>query len=220
LASGMAVRRLAVPGIESLTGAGVYYGAALSEANACRGNRVFVVGGANSAGQAAMLFSRYADQVTMLVRGATLSSGMSRYLVDRIETAENIDIMTRTQVVEVVGEGHLSSVRLRTGDDGDVQEFPTSHLFIFIGTHPRSEYVHGIVETDDAGFILTGPDLMKGGKRPRGWPLDRDPYLLETSVPGIFASGDVRLGSMKRVAAAVGEGSAAVAMVHRYLETV
>jgi thioredoxin reductase (NADPH) len=220
LASGMAVRRLKVPGVDDLTGAGVYYGAALSEANSCRGNRVFVVGGANSAGQAAMLFSRYADQVTMLVRGATLAAGMSRYLVDRIEAAENIQVMTHTQVVEAVGDGHLSAVRLQTGDDGEVQEFPASHLFIFIGTHPRSEYVDGIVETDDAGFILTGPDLMRGGKRPRGWPLERDPHLLETSVPGIFAAGDVRYGSMKRVAAAVGEGSAAVAMVHRYLETV
>ena len=220
LASGMAVRRLEVPGVEGLTGAGVYYGAALSEANSCRGNRVFVVGGANSAGQAAMLFSRYADNVTMLVRGATLSAGMSRYLVDRIEAAENINVMTHTQVVEAVGDGHLSAVRLRTGDHGEVEQFPASHLFIFIGTHPRSEYVQGVVETDDTGFILTGPDLMKGGKRPRGWPLDRDPHLLETSVPGIFAAGDVRYGSMKRVAAAVGEGSAAVAMVHRYLETV
>jgi len=218
LATGMAVRRLEVPGIDAVTGAGVYYGAALSEAASCRGQQVCIVGGANSAGQAAMLFSRYASQVTMIVRGPSIAQSMSQYLVDRIEAAENIDVLTGAQVREVMGSPRLECVRIARGETEEVLASP--YLFIFIGAAPRSEMVVGLVEMDDHGFIFTGPDLLKNGRAPRGWPLDRDPFLLETSVPGIFAAGDVRHGSTKRVASAVGEGSASVAMVHKHLQSV
>lgn len=218
IATGMSVRRLDVPGIDALTGAGVFYGAALSEAAACKTQHVFVVGGANSAGQASMLFSRYAAKVTMLVRGESMKATMSQYLLSRIEAAENIEVMTGAQVAEVVGDRHLEAIHVDVR--GERKTFPTNHLFIFIGTAPRSDFVAGLVERDPAGFILTGTDLLQGGSRPEGWHLDRDPFLLETSVPGIFAAGDIRHGSTKRVAAAVGEGSASVAMIHKYLETV
>jgi thioredoxin reductase (NADPH) len=218
LATGMAVRRLDVPGIEALTGAGVFYGAALSEAASCEGRHVCVVGGANSAGQAAMLFSSHAAKVSMIVRGSSLSAGMSRYLVDRIEAAANIEVLTGARITEVMGSRHLERIRVARG--AREEEVPTSHLFIFIGAAPRSDVVRGVVEMDDHGFILTGPDLIRDGRRPPAWTLERDPFLLETSVPGIFAAGDVRHGSTKRVAAAVGEGSASVAMVHRHLESV
>jgi thioredoxin reductase (NADPH) len=218
LATGMSVRRLDVPGIDELTGAGVFYGAALSEAAACRGHHVLVVGGANSAGQATMLFSRYASKVTMLVRGPSIAATMSHYLVSRIEEAENVEVLTEAQVASVHGERSLEEVRV--DHQGCEETFRTGHMFIFIGARPRSECVDGLVEANEGGFILTGPDLLREGSRPKGWQLDRDPFLLETSVPGVFAAGDVRHGSTKRVAAAVGEGSACVAMVHRYLETV
>ena len=200
------------------TGAGVYYGAALSEAASCRGQQVCIVGGANSAGQAAMLFSRYASQVTMIVRGPSIAESMSQYLVDRIEAAENIQVLTGAQVREVMGSTRLESVRIARGETEEVLSAP--YLFIFIGAAPRSEMVAGLVEMDDHGFIFTGPDLVRNGRPPRGWPLDRDPFLLETSIPGIFAAGDVRHGSTKRVASAVGEGSASVAMVHKHLQSV
>jgi thioredoxin reductase (NADPH) len=220
VATGMAVRRLDAPGIEEFTGAGVYYGAALSEAGGCTDADVCVVGGANSAGQAAMLLSRYARNVTMLVRGPSLAASMSRYLIDRIEDADNIHVLTRSRVKAVAGERSLETVTIVTGDDGHETTLTASHLFIFIGSMPRSELVAGVVERDEKGFIRTGTDLLRGGRRPAGWPLDRDPFLLEASVPGIFAAGDVRYGSTKRVASAVGEGAAAVGMVHKYLESV
>ena len=220
LATGMIVRRLDVPGVEALTGAGVYYGAAVAEATAHRGADVVVVGGANSAGQAALLFARFARKVTMLVRGASLQASMSTYLIDRIAAAENIEVRTHTSVVAVCGTDRLESVDLLRADTGERNLLPATAMFVFIGSAPLSDMVAGLVERDDLGFIITGPDLLRGGKRPKGWTLDRDPFLLETSVPGIFASGDVRLGSTKRVASAVGEGSAAVGMIHKYLETV
>jgi thioredoxin reductase (NADPH) len=220
IASGMDVQRLDAPGVDSLTGAGVYYGAALAEAAALRGREAFIVGGANSAGQAATLFSRYASRVTMLVRGASLRASMSQYLVDRIEATGNVAVWPNTVVKRVRGEKRLESIDVEDGRTGDLRTVPAEALFIFVGTTPRSEFVAGLLERDERGFVLTGPDLLREGKRPKTWDRDRDPFLLETSVPGIFAAGDVRSGSTKRVAAAVGEGSAAVGMIHKYLESV
>jgi thioredoxin reductase (NADPH) len=220
LATGMIVRRLDVPGVDALTGAGVYYGAAVAEATAHRDADVVVVGGANSAGQAALLFARYARKVTMLVRGAALHASMSTYLIDRIEATENIEVRTHTSVAAACGTDRLESVDLLHADTGQRSTLPATAMFVFIGSAPLSDMVAGLVQRDDLGFVITGPDLMRDGKRPKGWTLDRDPFLLETSVPGIFASGDVRFGSTKRVASAVGEGSAAVGLIHKYLETV
>jgi len=220
LACGMQVRRLEVPGVEALTGAGVFYGAALTEAAACRGKDVLIVGGANSAGQAALSFARYARKVTMLVRGASLTEGMSMYLVDRITAAANIEVLAEAEVVAAQGTDRLETVDVALGDTREVRRLEAAAMFIFIGARPRSEVAAGLVERDPGGFILTGLDLRSDGKLPRSWPLARDPFLLETSVPGVFAAGDVRQGSSKRVAAAVGEGSSAVGMVHKYLETV
>ena len=220
LATGMIVRRLDVPGAEALTGAGVYYSAAVSEATAHRDADMVVLGGANSAGQAALLFARYARKVTMLVRGESLQASMSTYLIDRIEAADNIEVRTHTSVVGACGTGRLEAVDLLHTNTGERSRLPATAMFVFIGSAPLSDMVANLVERDDPGFVITGPDLMRDGKRPKGWTLNRDPFLLETSVPGIFASGDVRFGSTKRVASAVGEGSAAVGMIHKYLETV
>jgi thioredoxin reductase (NADPH) len=220
LAPGMAVRRLEVPGIDAVTGAGVFYGAALTEAAACRGKDVLIVGGANSAGQAALSFARYARKVTMVVRGASLAEGMSQYLVDRIADAANIEVMARSRVVAVHGAERLEAADVASGEGQDARRLDAAAMFIFIGSTPRSDLAAGLVERDAGGFILTGPDLRVDGRLPRSWNLERDPFLLETSLPGVFAAGDVRHGSSKRVAAAVGEGSSAVGMVHKYLETV
>ena len=220
IASGMEVRRLDVPGIEGLVGTGVFYGAALTEAATYRDRDVFVVGGANSAGQGAMFFSRYARRVTMLVRGESLASSMSQYLIDRIADTKNVEVLTRSVITSVRGTGKLEAITISDLAAGTSREVAADALFIFIGTSPRTEMVAGLVERDAQGFILTGRDLMVDGRPPAGWPLARDPFLFETSVPGVFAAGDARRGSGKRVAAAVGEGSATVSMVHEYLETV
>ena len=219
VAPGMEVRRLEVPGMTELAGVGVYYGAALSEAAMYRNKHVFVVGGGNSAGQGALFFSRYASQVTILVRAAKLDS-MSQYLVDRIGETKNIDVVTRTLVAGVEGDGRLQSIALSDLDSGTTRHVEADAMFVFIGSAPRTDIVAGLVERDSQGFILTGRDLLVDGRWPKSWSAARDPFLLETSVPGIFAAGDARHGSSKRVAAAVGEGSAAVSMVHQYLETV
>jgi thioredoxin reductase (NADPH) len=220
LATGVAVRRLEVAEADRFLGAGVYYGAAMFEAATYRGQDVCVVGGANSAGQGALFFSRHARRVTMLVRADSLAKSMSHYLIERIEEAPNIEVMTGVEVSGLGGGERLESVSIRRIDSGLEEVLEAVAAFIFIGAAPRTDMVEGLLERDEKGFILTGPDLPVVNRRPRGWPLDRDPYLYETNVPGIFAVGDVRAGSGKRVAAAVGEGSAAVSMVHRYLESV
>jgi thioredoxin reductase (NADPH) len=218
-AAGMEVRHLDVPGISPLVGAGVYYGAALTEAATYRGRDVFVVGGANSAGQGAMFFSRYARKVTMLVRGPSLKA-MSQYLVDRIGETANVEVLTGTVVTAVRGTKRLEAITLTDVASGQAREVEAAAVFIFIGTAPRTGILAELVARDAGGFILTGLDVMVDGKRPQGWMADRDPLPYETSVPGIFAAGDARHGSGKRVAAAVGEGSATIGMVHRYLQTV
>jgi thioredoxin reductase (NADPH) len=220
IATGVSVRQLDVPGVEALTGAGVYYGAALTEAANYRGQHVFVVGGANSAGQGAMFFSRYASKVTMLVRSSALEKGMSQYLVDQIYGNENIEVLMQTQVVEAIGKNRLEAVIIANKETGETQKLPAAAMFLFIGAVPHSELVAGVVERNHAGFILTGPDLIQGGRRPKNWRLKRDPYLLETSVPGIFAAGDIRQGAVRRVASAVGQGAIAISEVHQYLKTV
>jgi thioredoxin reductase (NADPH) len=220
VASGVSYRQLDVPGIDRLTGAGVYYGAAMIEAENCRDQEIFVVGGANSAGQAAVFFAGYADLVTMLVRGPSLAREMSQYLVDRIEQTPNIHVRTRTTVAEAHGAHHLEGVSIRNEDSGVVDRCPAAGLFIFIGADPQTDWLDGVVARDERGFILAGPDLPGDGHRPVGWVLDRDPFLLETNIPGVFAAGDVRHGSVKRVASGVGEGAIAVSFVHQYLAEV
>ena len=220
LATGMSVRMLDVPGVEPLVGAGVYYGAAMTEAATYRGRDVCIVGGANSAGQGAMFFARYARKVTMLVHGKGLGPSMSQYLADRVAATPNIEVRTRVEVIGVRGNGHLDGVVIRDIASGEQQEIAAAAMFIFIGAAPRSEMAAGFVLRDERGFILTGPDLPRTVRGIPGWTLDRDPFLFETSVPGVFAAGDVRAGASRRVAAAVGEGSAAIFTIHRYLETV
>ena len=217
IATGVQWRKLNVPGMDRLAGAGVYYGAGSTEAISCQDEHVFIVGGANSAGQAAMNFSRYARKVTMLVRGESLSASMSQYLIDEIGKTENIDVECLTEVVELLGDERLEAISIRCGASGTVDRVPVSALFIFIGAEPRTDWLDGVLQRDNRGFVLTGPDLMENGKRPKGWQLDRDPGLLETSLPGVFAVGDVRHGSVKRVASGVGEGSIAIQFVHQYL---
>jgi thioredoxin reductase (NADPH) len=219
IASGMTIRYLDVPGAEPLVGAGVWYGAAVAEAVTYRGEDVFVVGGANSAGQAAMMLSRYAGQVTVLVRGSSLEAGMSQYLIDQIAATPNIEVQLNTEVVGVGGDNHLQQITLRNRIDGKEDERDAAGLFIFIGARPHSDFVRDVVACDKRGFVLTGPDLMVAGSPAPAWPLERDPFLLETSVPGIFAAGDVRANVVRRVASAVGQGAVAVSFIHKYLET-
>lgn len=219
-AAGVSVRMLEADGVEPFLGTGVYYGAAMTEAATYKGEDVCVLGGANSAGQGALFFARYAKNVTMIVRASSLEKSMSNYLVERINATENIKVLLETEICSVSGNGKLEKITLKNIPDGKTYDLNTCAVFIFIGAAPRTEMLKGIIETDDKGYILTGPDLPKKDNKINGWPLERDPYLLETNVPGIFAAGDVRSGSSKRVAAAVGEGSSCVGMVHKYLETV
>ncbi len=220
VATGVDVRRLPVPNVERLEGAGVYYGAAMTEAANYAGQHVFVVGGANSAGQGAMFFSRYASQVTMLVRGPSLTASMSQYLIEQIDGTANIEVWNNTEVVEVVGDDRLTALVLHNSETSETTTLPAPAVFVFIGAAAFTEMLEGVVERTPQGFIPTGPDLIRDGKIAGGWKLKRQPYLLETSSPGIFAVGDVRQGSVKRVASAVGEGAIAVSMVHQYLKTV
>lgn len=220
VATGVDVRRLGVPGIEKLEGAGVYYGAAMTEAANYAGQHVFIVGGANSAGQGAMFFSRHASQVTMLVRGPSLTLSMSQYLIDQIEGTDNIDVRVNTQVMEVKGDDRLCSVVLYNSERDETTEEDAAALFVFIGATAYTDMLEGVVERNEKGFLRTGSDLMVGDTIGGGWKLKRQPFMLETNVPGIFAVGDVRDGSVKRVASAVGEGAIAVSMIHQYLKTV
>ena len=215
LAPGVQYRKLDIPGCERLTGRGIYYGAALVEALSCKGEEVFIVGGANSAGQAALHFAKYATKVTMLVRGEGLSATMSKYLIDEIARTSNIVVEAHTQVLEALGEQHLTEIRLQclAGES----RIPASSLFVFIGAAPVTSWLPPCLLRDDKGFLLAGPDLRVDGKWPDGWRETREPFLLESSVPGVFVAGDVRHGSIKRVASAVGEGSIAVQFVHQYL---
>jgi thioredoxin reductase (NADPH) len=220
IASGMEVRLLEVPGLKERVGAGAYYGSALSEAVLYRDEDVFVVGAANSAGQGAIHFSRYARTVTVLMRGPDLRRCMSQYLVDRINETANIIVLPNTVVAGVGGNGRLESIDIRDAAGGETRTLPAAAMFIFVGSAPRTSMVAELVERDRDGFMLTGREVMRNGRGPKGWTADRDPFLFETSVPGVFAVGDARRGSGKRVAAAVGEGSAAVSAIHEYLRTV
>ena len=220
VASGVQWRRLEATGVDKLQGAGVYYGGGATEALSAKGEIVYVVGGANSAGQAAMNFARYAEKVVILVRGEGLAATMSQYLIDQIERTPNIQIWTRASVSEVHGDTHLEEISVLCSDTDKIERVPAGSMFIFIGALPRTDWLGGLVERDERGFILTGPDLIRDGQRPKSWTLDRDPFLLETNVPGIFAVGDVRHGSVKRVASGVGEGSVAVQFIHQYLSKV
>lgn len=220
LALGVSWRRLDISGLDRLTGAGVYYGAAQAEAMSCQGEEVYIVGGANSAGQAAMYFSKYANHVTMLVRGDSLTKSMSQYLIDQIAETPNITVKTHTSVIEAKGETSLEVITIHNSLTSETQTVPATSLFIFIGAVPRTGWLDGVIERDQHGYIITGSDLQRDGQRIKGWTLERDPFLLETNVPGVFAVGDVRHGSVKRVASGVGEGSICVQFVHRYLSNV
>lgn len=218
LATGVSYRQLAAPGCDDLTGRGLYYGSALTEAPACQGQDVYIVGGANSAGQAAMYLARGAKSVTLLVRGESLSASMSYYLVQQIEEAPNITVRPRTVVESAHGSDHLEQLTLRSVDDGGTELVDAQWMFVFIGAAPLTDWLDETVLRDERGFILAGPDLSSDGRPPAGWELDRPPYHLETNVPGVFVAGDARSESAKRVASAVGEGAMAVMLVHRYLE--
>jgi len=215
IASGVSYRTLDVPGAAALTGAGVYYGASLIEARSCSNEEVLIVGAGNSAGQAALYFAQYARHVTMLVRGASLGATMSQYLVDQVAATANVTVMTRSRVTAAHGDDRLRAVTVAC--DSEERQLAATSLFAFIGAEPRTDWVAGILERDEHGFLLTGADLPVENGKPRGWPLSRDPYLLETNVPGVFCAGDVRHQSVKRVASAVGEGSIAVQFTHRFL---
>jgi thioredoxin reductase (NADPH) len=218
LATGVSYRQLAAPGVERLTGRGVFYGSALTVAATCAGQDVFIVGGANSAGQAAVYLSKHARSVTLLVRGPSLETSMSYYLIQQIEGIPSISVRTCTEVVAAGGDEHLESLTLRDSSTGTTQTVKTQLLFVFIGAAPLTDWLDGVVARDARGFVLAGPDLSADGQRPAGWVPDRAPYHLETSVPGVFVAGDARAESAKRVASAVGEGAMAVMLVHRYLE--
>ncbi|WP_079026083.1 FAD-dependent oxidoreductase [Streptomyces yangpuensis] len=217
LATGVSYNRLDAPGADRFEGAGLYYGAATTESSACISQHVFIVGGANSAGQAAVHFAKYAARVTILVRASSLDASMSRYLIDEIERTPNIEVKVRTTVVRLDGEEHLERLTLHDAQTGRDTEIPARFMFTFIGARPHTDWLAGVVERDEYGFVLTGSDLIaNGGELPAEWSLERAPYPLETSVPGVFAAGDVRAHSVKRVASGVGEGAMAVSLIHRY----
>ncbi|MFE5613545.1 FAD-dependent oxidoreductase [Streptomyces sp. NPDC056470] len=218
LATGVSYRHLRAPGCDDLTGRGVYYGSSLTEASSCEGQDVYIVGGANSAGQAAVFLARGAKSVTLLVRGESLAASMSYYLIQQIEEAPNITVRPRTVVEEAHGEDHLERLTLRDAVSGAAEVVDAQWMFVFIGAAPLTDWLGGTVLRDEHGFILAGPDLTPDGRPPGEWELDRPPYHLETSVPGVFVAGDARAQSAKRVASAVGEGAMAVMLVHRYLE--
>ncbi len=218
LATGVSYQQLSAPGVTDLTGRGVFYGSALTQAAACSGQDVYIVGGANSAGQAAVYLAQAARSVTILVRGSSLTTSMSHYLVEQISQIPGIQVRTGTEVAAAHGTDHLEALTLCNRASGEVEKVPAGWLFVFIGAAPRTGWLDGVVTRDERGFIVAGPDLSPSGERPAGWRLDRPPYHLETSVPGVFVAGDVRSESAKRVASAVGEGAMAVMLVHRYLE--
>ena len=218
VATGVSYRPLQAAGIAELTGSGVFYGSASTEGPACAGSDVFIVGGANSAGQAALFFARYAKTVTLLVRGDSLESSMSYYLIQQLNKIDNVRVRTRCEVLAAQGEGHLQAITICDSKNGMETTVECGALFVFIGAEPRTDWLGQAVSRDEKGFVYTGPDLLTNGTRPAGWDRDRDPFYLECSVPGIFAAGDVRANSVKRVASAVGEGAMAVTLVHRYLE--
>jgi thioredoxin reductase (NADPH) len=217
VATGVDYRRLEAPGVEKLTGRGVYYGAALAEAQNVSDQEVYLVGGANSAGQAALHFAGFARQVTLVVRADRLDKSMSRYLVERVEEHPTIRVLLNSEVVAAAGEGHLETLSIADRAAGSQTRVPADFLFVFIGAHPHTKWLGPSIARDDRGFILAGPDVLREGGSPR-WSLEREPMPLETSMPGVFVAGDVRRSSMKRVASAVGDGSMAVYLVHQYLE--
>ena len=220
IATGVSYRKLEVPGLEELSGRGVYYGAAITEALNCQGDEIYIVGGANSAGQAAVYLSEFAKKVHILVRGADLKASMSQYLIDEIEKRANITVQPQTQVRQAHGTDSLESLTLLNAASGECEQVPARALFVFIGAAPRTDWLDGTVMRDAHGFVMAGRDLTGGDERPAGWSANRDPFLLETSVPGVFVAGDVRQGSVKRVATSVGEGAIAVSFAHQHLANV
>ena len=217
IASGVQWRLLDIPGMEPLTGAGVYYGAATTEASSCEGEDVYIVGGANSAGQAAVHFSEVARSVTMLVRADSLSKSMSYYLSERIKEIPNIVVIPNAEVARVDGDGRLSKIFIQRHDLKQLEERNAGALFVFIGAEPHTQWLDGTLVRDNKGFLITGLNLLKGGKRPAEWKPQRDPYLLETSMPGVFAVGDVRDGAVRRVANSVGEGSIVLYFIRQHM---
>ena len=220
LASGVTYRQLTAPGCADMTGRGVYYGSALTEATGCAGQQVYIVGGANSAGQAAVYLAKHGATVTILVRAPSLTKSMSHYLIEQVESIPQITVRVCTEVVEAHGTDHLERLTLRDANTGATETVEAQYLFVFIGAAPLTDWLDGVLVRDDHGFVLAGPDLLTDGKLPSAWPLDRAPYHLESSVPGVFVAGDVRAESAKRVASAVGEGSISIQLVHRILSGV
>jgi thioredoxin reductase (NADPH) len=218
LATGISYRKLPAPRVDELTGRGVFYGSAATEGPACAGEDVYIVGAANSAGQAAVFLSQHARRVTLLARADSLEHSMSYYLMRQVDDIPNIDVRLTTEVIAAHGDDHLEQLTLCNSVTGAQETVPAGYLFVFIGAEPRTEWLEGVVVRDARGFVLTGPDLLVDRHRPQGWGLDRDPYYLEASVPGVFAAGDVRANSIKRVASAVGEGAMAIQLLHTYLE--
>jgi len=216
----MTVRAINLPRLDRFIGGSLYYGAALTEARQYQDGSVYVIGGANSAVQGAISLSRYARQVTIMVRGRSIEEKMSKYLVDQINKTSNISVRLQSEMVSVHGTNRLEAITVSDRESGKTEKVPADAVFLFIGAIPHSAVVSNVVELNEAGFILTGSDLIRDGRRPKNWVPKRDPFLMETSVPGIFAAGDVRHNSVRRVASAVGQGSVTISFVHKYLETV